>query len=240
MMYIMMSTYVVMIRDILLLTIFVYPATLSSFIRFFFHILTSFFHASQRRIALHYASANKIVRTIDIESCYVLSSVSDDLRLGLWCIDSGASIHICSDITMFASIDHKCDQLNVAGVSTKKMRTKGKGVVNLIVRDVNTDTEMTITLDDVYYLPEQPHCLISVKILLDQYPGASSPDFRNFTWRFSENAFEIQWANSMYVLKGSSASVDDSNDDSSEDDSDDEMSATVLSAVNVKFSSLYP
>jgi hypothetical protein len=139
---------------------------------------------------------------IDIESCYNLAaaSICSDHVDSTWCIDSGASIHICNDISLFTDIDYDGVQLRVAGVSKNRMYTSGCGTVKIPVLDLRTNSISNFVLEDVYYLPNQPHNLISLRQALQKYKSAHSPDFKNMHWRIGKYLFQLRWHGNMYCF----------------------------------------
>ena len=92
---------------------------------------------------------------IHVNSVYNLVALSmhDYNNSGQWCIDSGASIHICNDRSMFSDFNADAPTMEISGVSTKKLMTQGVGTVRLPVVDVKTNTVHNIVLTDVQYLP---------------------------------------------------------------------------------------
>ena len=123
------------------------------------------------------------------------NSNSDD-----WCVDSGASIHLCSRKSMFTKIDYDADVIIISGVSWNTIKSHGMGQCKIPVRDNVTGEIVNLVLDNVYYVPNQPHNLISVKRLLDKYKRAESPDFKHHKWRFMKYIFNIDWIHNMYRL----------------------------------------
>ena len=115
-------------------------------------------------------------------------------------MDSGASIHICSDRSMYDTFNEDGPRISISGVSKSRMLTKGVGTVRLPIRCIRTDTIHYLVLDNVYYLPEQSHNLISVRKTLTKYKSADSPHFKKMVWYFGSYKFLIQWQDNMYKL----------------------------------------
>ena len=72
-----------------------------------------------------------------------------------WFIDSGCSNHMCGDRTVFSWLDDSFRQLVRLGNNTR-MNVMGKGSVKLHLN------EITLTVTEVYYVPELKNNLLSV------------------------------------------------------------------------------
>lgn len=138
----------------------------------------------------------------DVHSAYanvLTNTPANQSSEAKWCIDTGASIHVCCDRSLFDDdFTTTMPHIKVAGVSKETMTTKGQGTIRIPVLDSRSNCLYNIVLDNVYYLPDQPHNLLSVKRLLDRYKSAKSPDFRHYEWQIGEHFFEFQYSNNMY------------------------------------------
>ena len=83
-----------------------------------------------------------------------------------WCIDSGATCHVCNSEAMFTSLN-----LGVQDVITvangEKLKAVGKGNVDLVIK-TNSGALFNATIYDVLYVPEAKGCLLSVQRLIER------------------------------------------------------------------------
>ena len=78
----------------------------------------------------------------------------------LFCVDSGASDHICSQIEAFETLDRNAPPKQFKVVhGTARIKSEGKGTVLLPVK-LPDGKMVNIRLYDVYYIPSQPYNLI--------------------------------------------------------------------------------
>lgn len=82
-----------------------------------------------------------------------------------WCIDSGATHHMCGDKDLFYEIDESRCEGNIITANGEKMKIHGVGKVRLTVQDGNTVTP--VWLSEVLWIPELECPLISVHKLVD-------------------------------------------------------------------------
>ena len=92
--------------------------------------------------------------TINVGSQYqqLLVATSSNANSTNWCVDSGASIHLCCDINFFKDIDLNADVVNINGVSKETIRSAGKGTIKIPVKDKNTNELFNFVLHNVYYV----------------------------------------------------------------------------------------
>jgi hypothetical protein len=90
---------------------------------------------------------------------------SPPLRYKRFLMDTGASVNVSNDIRDFETIDWSKHPA-AAGVSTCSIKASGVGTVRFCPTDVNGQV-VPIILTDVWFIPQQPHCLISVSNLED-------------------------------------------------------------------------
>jgi len=74
-------------------------------------------------------------------------------------------VNVSNDIRDFETIDWSKHPA-AAGVSTCSIKASGVGTVRFCPTDVNGQV-VPIILTDVWFIPQQPHCLISVSNLED-------------------------------------------------------------------------
>lgn len=82
-----------------------------------------------------------------------------------WCVDSGASCHMCACEEMFTTIDRSFSS-EVAIANGESIRAEGIGTIILNVRDGRSLVE--VTLEDVLWIPKLDGNLISVKKLAEK------------------------------------------------------------------------
>ena len=100
----------------------------------------------------------------------------------LFCVDSGASDHICAQLEAFETLDRNApSKLFKVVHGTARIRSEGKGTVMLPVELPNGKV-VNIRLHDVYYIPSQPFNLISVPRCIDE--GWDDPKFSKCSWEF--------------------------------------------------------
>ncbi|XP_070068066.1 uncharacterized protein [Drosophila takahashii] len=88
-------------------------------------------------------------------NCSLLGALdSDSLGRSKWCLDSGATSHMCCDDKMFTSMKEHSELIGLAGDGF--LKAEGKGVVKL-----KTD-RYTIVLSDVLYVPMMKANFMSV------------------------------------------------------------------------------
>ena len=114
-------------------------------------------------------------RTVHLPSVAALGSTTDsDTLYKVFNIDSGAEVHVCNNYNWFDNIE--LQNVNVSGVSTNATIAEGIGTVTFC--PVNSEgLQVPIQLTNVYYIPGQPHNLISWSKLQDS----------GFQWRPDEN-----------------------------------------------------
>jgi hypothetical protein len=140
-------------------------------------------------------------KTVQINSQYALVALKSSLNSNSdWCVDSGASLHLCCKKSMFNEIDYDAPILYISGVSSKSIASVGTGTCRIPVKDRISGNIVNIVLDNVYYVPDQPHNIISVKRILDKYSKADTPDFRTLLWRIHPYVFKLEWIYNMYRL----------------------------------------
>ena len=103
---------------------------------------------------------------------------------GPFLVDSGASNHICCDATAFSTLDTTISK-TFEVVHGDNVTATGVGTIELIA-DTTDNGLRKLTLDNVYFLPEQRMSLISVDQAIDT-SGCDSPDFKQLTWRIDDN-----------------------------------------------------
>mmetsp|Transcript_16991 Transcript_16991/g.32548 ORF Transcript_16991/g.32548 Transcript_16991/m.32548 type:complete len:119 (+) Transcript_16991:567-923(+) len=97
-------------------------------------------------------------------------------------IDSGASRHFISDVRLFASWDTDVPNITFNAAAGVSITSRAVGTLKVVTPDANNDLRV-VTLDRAYYVPNQPHNLISVSQLTRQCADKwQSPDFTSCTW----------------------------------------------------------
>lgn len=81
-----------------------------------------------------------------------------------WCVDSGATHHMCADENSFTELDKNRSDGKITTASGYQMKVCGRGKVKLRIRDENT--VMTVELSEVLWIPELECPLISVHKLV--------------------------------------------------------------------------
>ena len=149
-----------------------------------------------------YGGANDDCYIHQLNSVYDLANSTSSTSIDQgWCIDFGASIHVCCDKHMFFDINENAPKIAVSGVSSATMYSQGIGRVKIPLLDSETNDWHNLVLENVHYLPEQPHNLISVKRVLDKHPSCSSPDFRHMVWEFGSKKFQFTWSKNRYTFE---------------------------------------
>jgi len=84
----------------------------------------------------------------------------------VWIMDSGASNHMTGDKSLFTTLEstNQIDPIQIA--NGKTVQVKGEGTVTLQVRDIDGD-DLTITMENVLYIPDLKPNLLSVKEILN-------------------------------------------------------------------------
>ncbi|CAI5530823.1 unnamed protein product [Closterium sp. Naga37s-1] len=85
------------------------------------------------------------------------------IRTSSWLVDSGASSHICSDRSLFSSLQQPTDDIIVRFGGGETYKVLGVGKVVATLRSQTSET--TIQLDNVLFLPSSVHNLLSVRAL---------------------------------------------------------------------------
>ena len=120
-------------------------------------------------------------------------------------VDSGASHHICNNISMFADVDTNAPTRYFKIAGPTPVPSKGVGTVTMPMFDTLTNTSCEITIPDVHYLPDQPFNLISVKQMLTEQ-NFESPDFKRLVWtqnaehEHATRTFQLIETSSTYYL----------------------------------------
>ena len=86
-------------------------------------------------------------------------------RVSQWAVDTGASLHFCNDLRLFADLA-SCDPITVRG-STGQYSSSKRGSVYLTLRSRDRKTQ-PMKLVDVLYVPTLPVNLISASLLKKQ------------------------------------------------------------------------
>ena len=86
-------------------------------------------------------------------------------RVSQWAVDTGASLHFCNDLRLFADLA-SCDPITVRG-STGQYSSSKRGSVYLRLRSRDRKTQ-PMKLVDVLYVPTLPVNLISASLLKKQ------------------------------------------------------------------------
>ncbi|CAI5462212.1 unnamed protein product [Closterium sp. Yama58-4] len=89
------------------------------------------------------------------------ASSSNMVRTSSWLVDSGASSHICSDLSLFSSLQKPNEDIPVRFGGGETYKVLGVGTVVATLRSQTSET--TIQLDNV--LPSSVHNLLSVRAL---------------------------------------------------------------------------
>lgn len=82
-------------------------------------------------------------------------------------IDSGASRPFISDVRLFASWENEAPNITFSTAAAVPITSRDIGTLKFLTTDVNCDVRV-VTLEHVYYLPNQAHNLISVRQLTKQ------------------------------------------------------------------------
>lgn len=115
-----------------------------------------------------------------------------------WCVDSGASDHMCADKNSFFVLDETPQQGRITTANGGEMKVRGKGKVQLRIQDGNTVT--TVELSEVLWVPELECPLISVHKLVRD---GKVVEFKNNQCRLKCGAESMKIASfdgSMYKL----------------------------------------
>ncbi|CAI7840858.1 unnamed protein product, partial [Closterium sp. NIES-54] len=88
------------------------------------------------------------------------ASSSNMIRTSSWLVDNGASSHICSDRSLFSSLQQPTDDIIVRFGGGETYKVLGVGTVVPTLRSQTSET--TIQLDNVLFLPSSVHNLLSV------------------------------------------------------------------------------
>ncbi|CAI6012439.1 unnamed protein product [Closterium sp. NIES-65] len=91
------------------------------------------------------------------------ASSSNLVRTSSWLVDSGASSHICSDRSLFSSLQQPTHDIIVRFGGGETYKVLGVGTVVATLRSQTSET--TIQLDNVLFLPSSVHNLLSVRAL---------------------------------------------------------------------------
>lgn len=91
---------------------------------------------------------------------------SNEQKRSQWCVDSGATFHACGDKESFSVINEISNGRKITTADGNIMVVKGVGEVELVVSYHNT--EMTVTLSGVLWLPGLDCSLISVHKLTEK------------------------------------------------------------------------
>lgn len=97
----------------------------------------------------------------DDSKLFVVQSPTQDVNDGLWFVDSGCSNHMSGMKTLFKELD-ECKKSEVRIGDNKLMRVDGKGTIS-----IKTTSGNVKILNDVQYVPNLAHNLLSVGQLLD-------------------------------------------------------------------------
>ena len=113
-------------------------------------------------------------------------------------VDSVASDHISNDPSIFSNIDYSVKK-NFNVVHGENITASGKGSVTLIANNARGG-KTKLTLQGVYYIPDQPMSLISVDRALMNL-AFDSPDFKTLTWKLDDSCtLTMQRHNGAYTL----------------------------------------
>ncbi|CAI7876852.1 unnamed protein product [Closterium sp. NIES-54] len=85
------------------------------------------------------------------------------IRTSSWLVDNGASSHICSDRSLFSSLQQPTDDIIVRFGGGETYKVLGVGTV--VATLCSQTSETTIQLDNVLFLPSSVHNLLSVRAL---------------------------------------------------------------------------
>ena len=117
-----------------------------------------------------------------------------------WMVDSGASFGLCCDVDSFTKLNFDAPIKRFRVAAKEMLETKGVGTVEIKVWNETTKSHDLIELNDVYYSPNQPLNLLSVRQLIQR--GYHSPDFENCTFRKkgSSDVYKFRDTGSAYII----------------------------------------
>lgn len=117
----------------------------------------------------------------------------------IWCVDSGATCHMCAHEKLFTTID-KTFSGEVSVANGEMIKAHGIGSVILYVRDGNDMVE--VTLDDVLWLPKLDGNLVSVKKLVEKGHTVEFSGDSCFLKTNANHFWEIaRWQGKLYKLQ---------------------------------------
>ena len=122
-----------------------------------------------------------------------------------WMPDSGASHHLCNSKSAFVTLDTDAPRKAFKIAGPHPIMTEGVGEVLFPVWDYAQHEMYDLLVKGVYYVPNQPFNLMSVKQMIRRQ-DFESPDFKRLTWQFTEPSglhrqFRFEESFSTYIWR---------------------------------------
>lgn len=115
-----------------------------------------------------------------------------------WCVDSGATVHMCANEELFTSINRSFSS-EVSIANGEMIKVCGIGAVTLNVRDGKQTIK--VTLEDVLWLPDLDGNLVSVKKLVERGHTVEFSGNSCFLKSEDSDVWEIaRWQGKFYNL----------------------------------------
>lgn len=115
-----------------------------------------------------------------------------------WCVDSGASSHMCGDVNMFSRFE-KISPREIEIADGEKLVSTGKGEVLLMLR-LPDHTHMKVVLDNVLFVPGLSGNLISVRKLTQKGFCVNFEGEKCFLKKLGENLEIARYEHSLYRI----------------------------------------
>lgn len=115
-------------------------------------------------------------------------------------INSGASKHFMSDISLFHSLDERAAHISFSTAAGTLRTSRAVGIVKFITKDNRGDFRI-ITLENVFFAPQQQHNLVAVCQLTHRAADTwESPDFEACTWQDAAGVvYPLTYAQNGYI-----------------------------------------
>lgn len=140
--------------------------------------------------------ANTVAVPAEREAEYVSLNVDTSNQNSEFCIDSGASIHLCNDVKYFTFLK-KSEGCTVMLADGKRLEAQGIGNIRIRTQNGNKG-ETDIQLSDVLFVPELKSGLISVSRLVKK---GCEVNFKNGiceVWKDGRILFAVKSENDIY------------------------------------------
>ena len=104
-------------------------------------------------------------------------------------VDSGCSVHMVNDKTLFTSFDHSAAKRPILVAGGAQTIPAAVGTVECTVFDTQ-GTQQRLKLANVSYAPSSPFNLVSVSKLLED-KQCCNPNFAGRTWRPRHHTYQL-------------------------------------------------